>query len=282
MMNKDDHEKKGRLTAKQKFHEDMVLGSKFIQDWYLFPMIPADGIEFIYGRFLRSFALFLQRPTLAFEIQDLGISLFGASRYPCFDNILDFTQAGFYGVIDNVARIDKLSEQEAELYINKIKKQHHIYEINEPIVVLKISAASGEFYVNLSDMRSSFVGVVHDKAMQCRRTNSVLNNLDLNRMVLDLEVFSAMNFIGGYDDAVEYYEMGLGEEDIEDIEDIDDIDDELKSQPGDPSKPNIGGQTSTTLEMDDLKKKDTSLGGSKKNDKPKGEPKNGKKRKKKP
>ena len=268
MKNKDNRKKKDNLTAKQKFHENMVLGSKFIQDWYLFPTVPADGVEFAYGRFLRSFVLFLRRPTLALEIQDLKISLFGASRYPCFDNILDFTQAGFYGVIDNVARIDKLSEQEAELYINKIKKQHHIYEINEPIVVLKISAASGEFYVNLSDMRSSFVGVVHDKAMQCRRTNSVLNNLDLNRMVLDLEVFSAMNFIGGYDDAVEYYEMGLG--------------DELKSQPGDPSKPNIGGQTSTTLEMDDLKKKDTSLGGSKKNDKPKGEPKNGKKRKKKP
>lgn len=31
-MNKDNREKKGRLTAKQKFHEDMVLGSKFIQN----------------------------------------------------------------------------------------------------------------------------------------------------------------------------------------------------------------------------------------------------------
>lgn len=145
MMNKDDHEKKGRLTAKQKFHEDMVLGSKFIQDWYLFPMIPADGIEFIYGRFLRSFALFLQRPTLAFEIQDLGISLFGASRYPCFDNILEFEQSGFYGVIDQVARIDKLTVEETELFIKSIKNQHHRYEIRKPIKVLKIAAASGEF-----------------------------------------------------------------------------------------------------------------------------------------
>ena len=282
MKNMDNRKKKDNLTAKQKFHENMVLGSKFIQDWHLFPMIPVDRIEYAYDKFLRSFVLFLRRPTLALEIQDLKISLFGASRYPCFNNILDFTQAGFYGVIDNVARIDKLSEQETELYINKIKKQHHIYEINEPIVVLKISAASGEFYVNLSDMRPSFVGVVHDKAMQCRGTNSVLDNLDLNRMILDLEVFSAMNFIGGYDDVVEYYEMELGKEDIEDIEDIDDIDDELKSQPGDPNSPHINISEQKTLEIDESRTKDSASKSPKKNDKPKGGRKNGKKRKKKP
>lgn len=279
-MKDNDKNRRKELAAKQKFHENMVLGSKFIQDWHLFPMIPVDRIEYAYDKFLRSFVLFLRRPTLALEIQDLKISLFGASRYPCFDSILDFTQAGFYGVIDNVARIDKLSKQEAKLYINKIKKQHHIYEINEPIVVLKISAASGEFYVNLSDMRPSFVDVIQDKAMQCRRTNSVLNNLDLNRMTLDLEVFSAMNFIGGYDDVAEYYEMELGEEDIEDI------DDELKSQPGDPSSPHINISEQKTLEVDESRTKDSASESPKKNDKPKGKPKgkpkDGKKRKKKP
>ena len=116
--------------------------------------------------------------------------------------------------------------------------------------------------------------------MQCRRTNSVLNNLDLNRMILDLEVFSAMNFIGGYDDVAEYYEMELGEEDIEDI------DDELKSQPGDPSSPHINISEQKTLEIDESRTKDSASESPKKNDKPKGkpkgEPKDGKKRKKKP
>ena len=72
MMNKDDHEKKGRLTAKQKFHEDMVLGSKFIQDWYLFPTVAVDGIEFAYGRFLRSLVLFFAEANTR-----LGDSRFG-------------------------------------------------------------------------------------------------------------------------------------------------------------------------------------------------------------
>ena len=281
MMNKDDHEKKGRLTAKQKFHEDMVLGSKFIQDWYLFPMIPADGIEFIYGRFLRSFALFLQRPTLAFEIQDLGISLFGASRYPCFDNILEFEQSGFYGVIDQVARIDRLTGNETELFIKSIKNQHHRYEIRKPIKVLKIAAASGEFYVNLSDIKTSFKVLLGDKMRQNNKANSVLDNLDLNRVILDREIFSAMSFIDGYDDMLEYYE--LGEDDLlEEDEDFERLEGEVKDKPGNLSRPNIDGQKPTTLEMDSSKKKDTGSDGSKKNDKPKGGPKDGKKRKKKP
>ena len=281
MMNKDDHEKKGRLTAKQKFHEDMVLGSKFIQDWYLFPMIPADGIEFIYGRFLRSFALFLQRPTLAFEIQDLGISLFGASRYPCFDNILEFEQSGFYGVIDQVARIDKLTVEETELFIKSIKNQHHRYEIRKPIKVLKIAAASGEFYVNLSDIKTSFKVLLGDKMRQNNKANSVLDNLDLNRVILDREIFSAMSFIDGYDDMLEYYE--LDEDDLlEEDEDFERLEGEVKDKPGNLSRPNIDGQKPTTLEMDSSKKKDAGSDGSKKNNKPKGEPKDGKKPKKKP
>ena len=281
MMNKDDHEKKGRLTAKQKFHEDMVLGSKFIQDWYLFPMIPADGIEFIYGRFLRSFALFLQRPTLAFEIQDLGISLFGASRYPCFDNILEFEQSGFYGVIDQVARIDKLIVEETELFIKSIKNQHHRYEIREPIKVLKIAAASGEFYVNISGIKVSFAGLLYDKMRQNDKANSVLDNFDLNRIPLDREIFSAMSFIDGYDDMLEYY--GLDEDDLlEEDEDFERLEGEVKDKPGNLNRPNIDGQKPTTLEMDSSKKKDTGSDGSKKNDKPKGGPKDGKKRKKKP
>ena len=281
MMNKDDHEKKGRLTAKQKFHEDMVLGSKFIQDWYLFPMIPADGIEFIYGRFLRSFVLFLQRPIFALEIQDLGISLFGASRYPCFDNILEFEQSGFYGVIDQVARIDRLTGKETELFIKSIKSQHHIYEIREPIRVLKIAAASGEFYVNISDIRPSFAVLLYDKVIQSERMNSVLDNLDLNRIPLDREIFSAMSFIDGYDDMLEYYE--LGEDDLlEEDEDFERLEGEVKDKPGNLSRPNIDGQKPTTLEMDSSKKKETGSDGSKKNNKPKGGPKDGKKRKKKP
>ena len=281
MMNKDDHEKKGRLTAKQKFHEDMVLGSKFIQDWYLFPTIAADGIEFAYGRFLRSFVLFLQRPIFALEIQDLGISLFGASRYPCFDNILEFEQSGFYGVIDQVARIDRLTGKETELFIKSIKNQHHRYEIRKPIKVLKIAAASGEFYVNLSDIKTSFKVLLGDKMRQNNKANSVLDNLDLNRVILDREIFSAMSFIDGYDDMLEYY--GLDEDDLlEEDEDFERLESEVKDKPGNLNRPNINGRKPTTLEMDSSKKKDAGSDGSKKNNKPKGGPKDGKKRKKKP
>ena len=281
MMNKDDHEKKGRLTAKQKFHEDMVLGSKFIQDWYLFPTIAADGIEFAYGRFLRSFVLFLQRPIFALEIQDLGISLFGVSRYPCFDNILEFEQSGFYGVIDQVARIDRLTGKETELFIKSIKNQHHRYEIRKPIKVLKIAAASGEFYVNLSDIKTSFKVLLGDKMRQNNKANSVLDNLDLNRVILDREIFSAMSFIDGYDDMLEYY--GLDEDDLlEEDEDFERPNGEAKDKPDNLGRLNIDGQKPTTLEMDSSKKKDTGSDGSKKNDKPKGGPKDGKKRKKKP
>lgn len=281
MMNKDDHEKKGRLTAKQKFHEDMVLGSKFIQDWYLFPTIAADGIEFAYGRFLRSFVLFLQRPIFALEIQDLGISLFGASRYPCFDNILEFEQSGFYGVIDQVARIDRLTGKETELFIKSIKNQHHRYEIRKPIKVLKIAAVSGEFYVNLSDIKTSFKVLLGDKMRQNNKANSVLDNLDLNRVILDREIFSAMSFIDGYDDMLEYY--GLDEDDLlEEDEDFERPNGEAKDKLDNLGRLNIDGQKPTTLEMDSSKKKDTGSDGSKKNDKPKGGPKDGKKRKKKP
>lgn len=281
MMNKDDHEKKGRLTAKQKFHEDMVLGSKFIQDWYLFPTVAVDGIEFAYGRFLRSLVLFLRRPILALEIQDLGISLFGASRYPCFDNILEFEQFGFYGVIDQVARIDRLTVEETELFIKSIKNQHHMYEIRKPIRVFKIAAARGEFYVNLSDIKTSFMVLLGDKMRQNNKANSVLDNLDLNRVILDREIFSAMSFIDGYDDMLEYY--GLDEGDLlEEDEDFERPNGEAKDKPGNLSRPNIDGQKPTTLEMDSSKKKDTGSDGSKKNNKPKGEPKDGKKPKKKP
>ena len=280
-MKDNDKNKRKELSAKQKFHEDMVLGSKFIQDWYLFPTIAADGIEFAYGRFLRSFALFLQRPTLAFEIQDLGISLFGASRYPCFDNILEFEQSGFYGVIDQVARIDRLTGKETELFIKSIKNQHHRYEIREPIKVLKIAAASGEFYVNLSDIKTSFKVLLGDKMRQNNKANSVLDNLDLNRVILDREIFSAMSFTDGYDDMLEYY--GLDEDDLlEEDEDFERLKGEVKDKPGNLSRPNIDGQKPTTLKMDGSKKKDTGSDGSKKNDKPKGGPKDGKKRKKKP
>ena len=259
----------------------MVLGSKFIQDWYLFPTIAADGIEFAYGRFLRSFVLFLQRPIFALEIQDLGISLFGASRYPCFDNILEFEQSGFYGVIDQVARIDRLTGKETELFIKSIKNQHHRYEIRKPIKVLKIAAASGEFYVNLSDIKTSFKVLLGDKMRQNNKANSVLDNLDLNRVILDREIFSAMSFIDGYDDMLEYY--GLDEDDLlEEDEDFERPNGEAKDKPDNLGRLNIDGQKPTTLEMDSSKKKDTGSDGSKKNDKPKGGPKDGKKRKKKP
>ena len=219
MMNKDDHEKKGRLTAKQKFHEGMVLGSKFIQDWYLFPTVPVDGVEYAYDKFLRSVALFLHRRTLALEIQDLGISLFGASRYPCFDNILEFGQPGFYGVIDHVARIEKLTEEENKAFVGKMRKQHPIYKVKKSELVYKIAAASGEFYVGLGTANPSFALLLNKKIEQNKKANSVLDNLDLNRIPLDREIFSAMSFIDGYDDMLEYY--GLDEDDfLEEDEDF--------------------------------------------------------------
>ena len=283
MMNKDNREKKGRLTAKQKFHEDMVLGSKFIQNWHLFPTVPADGVEYAYDEFLRSVALFLHRRTMALEIQDLGISLFGASRYPCFDNILELGQPGFYGVIDNVARIEKLTIEENKAFVGKMRKQHPIYKVKKSELVYKIAAASGEFYVGLSAVNPSFALLLNKKIEQNKKANSVLDNLNLNRMILEREIFSAMNFMDDYGDMRGYYDGG--EDDFsEDDEDLEKPDGEVKDKPGNLDRLNIDGQKSTTLEMDDSKKKDIGSDGSKKNDKPKGGPKDGKgkKRKKKP
>ena len=281
MMNKDNREKKGRLTAKQKFHEDMVLGSKFIQNWYLFPTVPADGVEYAYDEFLRSVALFLNRRVGALEIQDLGISLFGASRYPCFDNILELGQPGFYGVINNVARIEKLTEEENKAFVGKIRKQHHIYKVKKSELIYKIAAASGEFYVSLSTVYSSFALLLNSKTEQNRKVNSVLDDHNLNRMILDREIFSALNFMDDYGDMRGYYDGG--EDDFsEDDEDLEKPDGEVKDKPGNLDRPNIDGRKSTTLEMDDSKKKDIGSDGSKKNDKPKGGPKDDKKRKKKP
>ena len=78
-----------------------------------------------------------------------------------------------------------------------------------------------------------------------------------------------------------------GEDDFsEDDEDLEKPDGEVKDKPGNLDRPNIDGRKTTTLEMDDSKKKDISSDGSKKNDrlkgKPKGGPKDDKKRKKKP
>ena len=281
MMNKDNREKKGRLTAKQKFHEDMVLGSKFIQNWHLFPTVPADGVEYAYDEFLRSVALFLDRRIGALEIQDLGISLFGASRYPCFDNILELWQSGFYGVINNVARIEKLTEKENKAFVGKMRKQHHIYKVKKSELIFKIAAASGEFYVSLSATNPSFALLLNNEIEQNRKVNSVLDNPNLNRMMLDREIFSALNFKDDFGGAMGY--SGIGEDEFfEDDEDFERTDGEVKDKPGDLGGPNIDGQKSTTLEMDDSNKKDANSGGSKKNDKPKGKPKDGKKRKKKP
>ena len=279
MMNKDNREKKGRLTAKQKFHEDMVLGSKFIQNWHLFPTVPADGVEYAYDEFLRSVALFLDRRIGALEIQDLGISLFGASRYPCFDNILELWQSGFYGVINNVARIEKLTEKENKAFVGKMRKQHHIYGVKKSELIFKIAAASGEFYVSLSATNPSFALLLNNKV------NSVLDDPNLNRMMLDREIFSALNFMDDFGGAMGY--SGIGEDDFsEDDEGLEKPDGEVKDKPGNSRRPNIDGQKPTTLEMDDSKKKDIGSDGSKKNDKPKGKPKgkpkDGKKRKKKP
>ena len=280
-MKDNDKNKRKELAAKQKFHEDMVLGSKFIQNWYLFPTVPADGVEYAYDQFLRSVGLFLNRKTLALEIQDLSISLFGASRYPCFDNILELGQQGFYGVIDNVARIEKLTEEENKAFVSKMRKQHHIYKIKKMELIYKIAAASGEFYVGLRTVNPSFALLLNKKIEQNKKANSVLDNLSLNRMILEREIFSAMNFMDDYGDMRGYYDGG--EDDFsEDDEDLEKPDGEVKDKPGNSSRPNIGGQTSTTLEMDDSKKKDIGSDGSKKNDKPKGKPKDGKKRKKKP
>lgn len=281
MKNMDNRKKKDNLTAKQKFHEDMVLGSKFIQNWYLFPTVPADGVEYAYDEFLRSVALFLNRRIRALEIQDLGISLFGASRYPCFDNILEFGQPGFYGVINNVARIERLTEEENKAFVGKIRKQHHIYKVKKSELIYKIAAASGEFYVSLSTVNSSFALLLNNKTEQNMKVNSVLDNPNLNRMILDREIFSALNFMDDYGDMRGYYEVGE-DEFFEDDEDLERPDGEVKDKPGNLGRPNIGGQKPTTLEMDDSKKKDISSDGSKKNDKPKGKPKDGKKRKKKP
>lgn len=280
-MKDNDKNKRKELVAKQKFHEDMVLGSKFIQNWYLFPTVPADGVEYAYDEFLRSVFLFLHRRTMALEIQDLGISLFGASRYPCFDNILELGQPGFYGVIDNVARIEKLTMEENKAFVGKMRKQHPIYKVKKLELIYKIAAASGEFYVGLSTANPSFALLLNKKFEQNKKANSVLDNLNLNRMILEREIFSAMNFMDDYGDMRGYYDGG--EDDFfEDDEKFERTDGEAKNKPGNSSRPNIGGQTSTTLEMDDSKKKDIGSDGSKKNDKPKGKPKDGKKRKKKP
>ena len=280
-MKDNDKNKRKELAGKQKFHEDMVLGSKFIQDWYLFPTVPADGVEYAYDEFLRSLTLFLHRRTMALEIQDLSISLFGASRYPCFDNILELGQPGFYGVIDNVARIEKLTMEENKAFVGKMRKQHPIYKVKKLELIYKIAAASGEFYVGLSTANPSFALLLNKKFEQNKKANSVLDNLNLNRMILEREIFSAMNFMDDYGDMRGYYDGG--EDDFsEDDEKFERTDGEAKNKPGNSSRPNIGGQTSTTLEMDDSKKKDIGSDGSKKNDKPKGGPKDDKKRKKKP
>ncbi len=280
-MKDNDKNKRKELAAKQKFHEDMVLGSKFIQNWYLFPTVPADGVEYAYDEFLRSVALFLHRRTMALEIQDLGISLFGASRYPCFDNILELGQPGFYGVIDNVARIEKLTIEENKAFVGKMRKQHPIYKVKKSELVYKIAAASGEFYVGLSAVNPSFALLLNKKIEQNKKANSVLDNLNLNRMILEREIFSAMNFMDHYGDMRGYYDGG--EDDFfEDDEDLERPDGEVKDKPDNLGRSNIDGQKPTTLEMDDSKKKDINPDGSKKNDKPKGKPKDGKKRKKKP
>ena len=284
-MKDNDKNKRKELAAKQKFHEDMVLGSKFIQNWYLFPTVPADGVEYAYDQFLRSVGLFLNRKTLALEIQDLSISLFGASRYPCFDNILELGQQGFYGVIDNVARIEKLTEEENKAFVSKMRKQHPIYKVKKMELIYKIAAASGEFYVGLRTVNPSFALLLNKKIEQNKKANSVLDNLNLNRMILEREIFSAMNFMDDYGDMRGYYDGG--EDDFsEDDEDLEKPDGEVKDKPGNLDRPNIDGQKPTTLEMDDSKKKDIGSDGSKKNDKPKGKPKgkpkDGKKRKKKP
>ena len=311
MMNKDNREKKGRFTAKQKFHENMVLGSKFIQNWYLFPTVPADGVEYAYDAFLRSIALFLDRRINALEIQDLGISLFGASRYPCFDNILELGQPGFYGVINNVARIEKLTKEENKAFVGKMRKQHHIYEVKKLELIYKIAAASGEFYVGLGTVNPSFAALLNQKIEQNKKVNSVLDNPNLNRMVLDREIFSALNFMDDFGGAMGgYFEVDDGDsddefDDIEEAEDMDEVDVDPSSE-GDlddglnnSGHPVTGDVGQMTLEFDDAKSKEpkpanakskaanakskkSSPNDTRKNNKPKGGSMDNKKPKKKP
>ena len=152
-------------------------------------------------------------------------------------------------------------------------------------MIYKIAAASGEFYVSLSTVYSSFALLLNSKTEQNRKVNSVLDDHNLNRMILDREIFSALNFMDDFGGAMGY--SGIGEDDFfEDDEDLERLDGEVKDKPDNLGRSNIDGQKSTALEMDDSKKKDIDPDGSKKNDKPKGKPKggpkNGKKRKKKP
>ena len=311
MNEKNNRKKKDNLTAKQKFHEDMVLGSKFIQDWYLFPTVPVDGVEYAYDEFLRSVALFLHRRTMALEIQDLGISLFGASRYPCFDNILEFGQPGFYGVINNVARIEKLTEEENKIFARKMRKQHHIFEVKKSELIYKIVAASGEFYVGLSTVNPSFALLLNNKIEQNKKVNSVLDNPNLNRMTLDREIFSALNFMDDFGGAMgSYFEIDDGDsddefDDIEETEDMDEADVDPSSEGNlDGGLNNSGHQVTgdvgqMTLEFDDAKSKEpkpanakskaantkskkSSPNGTHKNNKPKSESMDNKKPKKKP
>lgn len=311
MNEKNNRKKKDNLTAKQKFHEDMVLGSKFIQDWYLFPTVPVDGVEYAYDEFLRSVALFLHRRTMALEIQDLGISLFGASRYPCFDNILEFGQPGFYGVINNVARIEKLTEEENKIFARKMRKQHHIFEVKKSELIYKIVAASGEFYVGLGTVNPSFAALLNQKIEQNKKANSVLDNPNLNRMTLDREIFSALNFMDDFGSAMGgYFEVDDGDSDdefegMEETEDMDETDvdpsgeGDLDNGLNDSGRSVAGDVGRMTLEFDDAKSKEpkpanakskaantkskkSSPNGTHKNNKPKGESMDNKKPKKKP
>ena len=311
MNEKNNRKKKDNLTAKQKFHEDMVLGSKFIQDWYLFPTVPVDGVEYAYDEFLRSVALFLHRRTMALEIQDLGISLFGASRYPCFDNILEFGQPGFYGVINNVARIEKLTEEENKIFARKMRKQHHIFEVKKSELIYKIVAASGEFYVGLGTVNPSFAALLNQKIEQNKKANSVLDNPNLNRMTLDREIFSALNFMDDFGSAMGGYsevDDGDSDDEFEDMEETEDMDEtdvdpsgegDLDNGLNDSGRSVAGDVGRMTLEFDDAKSKEpkpanakskaantkskkSSPNGTHKNNKPKSESMDNKKPKKKP
>lgn len=180
-----------------------------------------------------------------------------------------------------MARIEKLTEEENKIFARKMRKQHHIFEVKKSELIYKIVAASGEFYVGLSTVNPSFALLLNNKIEQNKKVNSVLDNPNLNRMILDREIFSSLNFMDDYGDMRGYYEAG--EDDFfEDDEYLERPDGEMNDKSGNLGRSNIDGQKSTTLEMDDSNKKDTNSGGSKKNDKPKGKPKDGKKPKKKP
>ena len=184
-----------------------------------------------------------------------------------------------------MARIEKLTEEENKAFVSKMRKQYPIYKVKKLELIYKIAAASGEFYVGLRTVNPSFALLLNKKIEQNKKANSVLDNLNLNRMILEREIFSAMNFMDDYGDMRGYYDGG--EDDFpEDDEGLEKPDGEVKDKPGNLDRSNIDGQKTTTLEMDDSKKNDISPDGSKKNDKPKGkpkgEPKDGKKRKKKP